>query len=89
MVPLELTTKVTRRGYWSPAASAAPRASASSRVVSDRSGNGKSYLSAKALFSSGVSKLTPKISIPFSVYCEARSRNPLPWAVHPGVEAFG
>jgi hypothetical protein len=41
----------------------------------------KLNFSANALFSSGVSKLTPRMPAFFSSYCLLWSRNPQPWAV--------
>ncbi|AKJ07222.1 Hypothetical protein AA314_08848 [Archangium gephyra] len=49
----------------------------------------KLNFSANALFSSGVSKLTPRMTAFFSSYCLLWSRNPQPWAVQPGVSALG
>ncbi len=57
--------------------------------MSERSRKGKLHFSAKALFSSGVSKEIPRISQFAFVNSEARSRNPWPSVVHPGVSALG
>jgi len=59
------------------------------RSVSHRSGNGKSNFFANRAFSSGVSKLTPRIFAFFLSYSGVRSRNPEPSIVQPGVSAFG
>jgi hypothetical protein len=59
------------------------------RSASDSRGNGKLNFSANFLFSSGESKLTPRISAFFSLYFGERSRNPEPSSVQPGVSAFG
>ena len=57
--------------------------------MSHNRGKLKLNFSANALFSSGVSKLTPRMTAFFSSYCLLWSRNPQPWAVQPGVSAFG
>ena len=59
------------------------------RSVSEISGNGKLNFFANAAFSAGVSKLTPITCTFFLLYSSARSRNPEPSAVQPGVSAFG
>jgi hypothetical protein len=59
------------------------------RSVSQRRGKGKRNFAAKREFSSGVSKLTPRIVAFFAAYCSLRSRNPEPSSVQPGVSAFG
>ncbi len=59
------------------------------RSVSPISGKPNQYFEANFWFSSEVSKLTPMIVAFFAAYSFARSRNPVPSAVHPGVSAFG
>lgn len=78
-----------RRAYASFAESAAPYASPIFFSVSQSSGKGNLYFSAKRAFSSRVSKLTPRIFAFFFSYSAARSRNPEPSRVQPGVSAFG
>ena len=57
--------------------------------VSQRSGNGKLYFSAKRRFAFSSSKLTPRTLVFFCSYSPIRSRNPEPSRVQPGVSAFG
>ena len=45
--------------------------------------------SAKAFWSSTLSKLAPTMTAPAAANSEARSRSPLPSICQPGVEAFG
>ena len=78
-----------RRAYSSFASWAAPYAIDRLRSVSHSSGNGKSNFFANAALSFSESKLTPRICAFFDSYSFARSRNPEPSAVHPGVSAFG
>lgn len=78
-----------RRAYCSFFESAAPYATPTVRSVSHSSGKGNLNFSAKALFSAGVSKLTPRTLTFFASYCGRRSRNPEPSRVQPGVSAFG
>jgi hypothetical protein len=82
-------TYAMRFAYSSFELDAAPYASPISRSTSHSSGNGKSNFFANFALSSGVSKLTPKIAVFFASYCGARSRNPEPSSVQPGVSAFG
>jgi hypothetical protein len=57
--------------------------------VSHNRGKLKLNFSANALFSSGVSKLTPRMTALFCPYSLLWSRNPQPSAVQPGVSALG
>lgn len=78
-----------RRAALSFGLSQAPYCTPMLRSVSESSGKGKSFFSANSRFSSTVSKLMPRISVFFSAYRGARSRNPEPSAVQPPVLAFG
>ena len=78
-----------RLAYSSVAFVAAPYASPILRSVSHSSGKLNLNFSANFRFSSGVSKLTPRMRAFFCSYSPARSRNPEPSRVQPGVSAFG
>lgn len=82
-------TYAMRFAYSSFALLAAPYAIPILRSVSHSSGNGKSYFSANFALSATESKLTPRSWTFLLSYWSARSRNPEPSAVHPGVSAFG
>ena len=82
-------TTPTRLALAALVSSAAPYFTPTSRVVSHSSGKLYENFSANALFSSGVSKLMPRISAFFFWYSCLWSRNPQPSAVQPGVSAFG
>lgn len=87
--PFSSITYAMRRAYSSFDDSAAPYARPIFRSVSQSSGKGKSYFLAKAALSFSLSKLTPRMVAFFAAYCCARSRNPEPSRVQPGVSAFG
>ena len=78
-----------RFAYSSFSLVAAPYARPILRSVSHSSGNGKLNFFANAAFSFSLSKLTPMTFAFFASYCSARSRNPEPSRVQPGVSAFG
>jgi hypothetical protein len=67
----------------------APYFSASVRSGSQRSRKGNENFSAKARFSSTVSKLAPRMTAFLDSNSWIRSRNPLPSSVQPGVSALG
>jgi hypothetical protein len=78
-----------RRAYSSFPESAAPYATPMERSVSQSSGKGKLYFSAKRRLAFSLSKLTPRTCVFFCSYSPMRSRNPEPSRVQPGVSAFG
>jgi hypothetical protein len=78
-----------RRAERASGESAAPYATPISRRSSERSGNGNFSFVTNAAFALTGSNETPRIWTPAFSNCGARSRNPRPSMVQPGVRAFG